>query len=134
MPNVIRHLVKDLMRHDILVSVSSKTPILEAVKKMAQHNIGSVVVVDDNNRVIGIFTERDLVRVVANSINLNAEIEKVMTKNPITINYDEYVEKAILLMRENNIRHLPVVNKENKFVGMISLRDVSKLIISEILE
>lgn len=101
---------------------------------MAQHNVGSVVVVDDNNRVLGIFTERDLVRVVANSINLNTEIEKVMTKNPITINYDEYVEKAILLMRENNIRHLPVVNKENKFVGMISLRDVSKLIISEVLE
>jgi len=131
---VSRHLVKDFMRHDFLVTASPNASIYEAAKKMAQHNVGSVVVVDQNNKIIGIFTERDLVKAVANSIDLNTELEKVMTKNPITIDYDEYIEKAILIMRENNIRHLPVVNKEGKFIGMISLRDLSKMLTTEGLE
>ncbi|HLI46684.1 MAG TPA: CBS domain-containing protein [Geobacterales bacterium] len=125
---VTRHLVKDFMRHDILVTAHPKTSINEAARKMAQFNVGSIVIVDENNKILGIFTERDLVKAVANSINLNTELEKVMTKNPVRISYDEYIEKALLVMRENNVRHLPVVNKEDKFVGMISLRDLTKLI------
>jgi len=116
------------MRHDILVTAHPKTSINEAARKMAQFNVGSIVIVDENNKILGIFTERDLVKAVANSINLNTELEKVMTKNPVRISYDEYIEKALLVMRENNVRHLPVVNKEDKFVGMISLRDLTKLI------
>lgn len=129
-----RHTVKDFMRHDILVAVDSKSSIIEAARKMAQFNVGSVVVLDESGKVIGIFTERDLVRCVANSIDLDSRVEKIMNRNPITIHYDEYIERAVLIMRENNIRHLPVVNKEGKFVGMLSIRDLSKLLPSESLE
>lgn len=129
-----KQLVKDFMRSDILVTAKPQESIMEAVKKMAKYNVGSVVVTDEEDKVIGILTERDLVRLVATSYDLNSPIEKAMTKNPKTIRYDEYVQKAIITMRENNIRHLPVVNKEGKLVGMISLKDISKLISYESFE
>jgi FOG: CBS domain len=50
-----------------------------------------------------------------------------MTKNPITIYFDENLEKATLLMKEKNIRHLPVINKEGKLIGMLSSRDIIKV-------
>lgn len=118
--------VKDFMRHDVLVTASPEETLMNAIEKMAKQNVGSVVITDKDGKVLGIITERDVIRLVAKSTDLNTKLENVMTRNPITIYYDEYIQKAYLLMRENNIRHLPVVNKENKFVGMLSLRDIAK--------
>lgn len=93
---------------------------------MANYNVGSVVVLE-NERIVGILTERDVVKALAKGISLEEKVENVMTKNPITISYNEYINKALFLMSENNIRHLPVVNKEGKLVGMISIRDIAKV-------
>ncbi len=117
--------VKELMTpKDKLITVKPSITILEAVKIMNEKGVGSVLVVE-NDKLVGIFTERDVVRTVANEINLNERLEKIMTRKPVIIEEEEYLSKASLLMSEKNVRHLPVVNKEGKLVGIISARDLA---------
>jgi len=117
--------VKELMiPKEKLVKVKPSITITEAAKIMYDKGIGSVLVVE-NEKLMGIFTERDIVKTVATGISLNESLEKVMTKNPITIEEDEYLSKASIIMSEKNIRHLPVINKEGKLVGIISAKDIA---------
>ncbi|MEM3832710.1 MAG: CBS domain-containing protein [Thermoprotei archaeon] len=125
MSYAIKIKVKELMTpKDKLVTVKPSITILEAAKILIEKNIGSVLVVEDD-KLAGIFTERDVVRIVANEVSPNERLEKVITRNLITINEEDYLSKASLLMREKNIRHLPVVNKEGKVIGIISARDLA---------
>jgi CBS domain-containing protein len=119
-------LVKEIMRHDILVTAKPDEKVIDAVEKMAKYKVGSVVIID-NGKVLGIITERDIINLVASKKDLNEKLELHMTKNPITIYFDENLEKAIQIMKEKNIRHLPVVNKEGKLIGMISSRDIIRV-------
>jgi CBS domain-containing protein len=119
-------LVKEIMRHDILVTAKSDEKVIDAVEKMAKYKVGSVIIIE-NGKVLGIITERDIINLVASKKDLNEKLELYMTKNPITIYFDENLEKAIQIMKEKNIRHLPVVNKEGKLIGMISSRDIIRV-------
>ena len=119
-------LVKEIMRHDILVTAKPDEKVIDAVEKMAKYKVGSVVIIDDG-KVLGIITERDIINLVASKKDLNEKLEFYMTKAPITIYFDENLEKAIQIMKEKNIRHLPVVNKEGKLIGMISARDIIRV-------
>ncbi|MGB9830849.1 MAG: CBS domain-containing protein, partial [Fervidicoccus fontis] len=95
--------------------------------------IGSVLVVEDDGRLIGILTERDLVYLVASDKLHTASEMKVwhlMTENPITVKANETIGDALSKMKEVNIRHLPVVNDEGKPIGIISMRDILDYIIS----
>jgi len=119
-------LVKEVMRHDILVTAKPDEKVIDAVEKMAKYKVGSVVIIG-NGKVLGIITERDIINLVASKKDLNEKLELHMTKNPITIYFDENLGKAIQVMKEKNIRHLPVVNKEGNLVGMISARDIIRV-------
>jgi CBS domain-containing protein len=119
-------LVKEIMRHDILVTAKPDEKVIDAVEKMAKYKVGSVIIIE-NGKVLGIITERDIINLVASKKDLNEKLELYMTKNPITIYFDENLEKAIQIMKEKNIRHLPVVNKEGKLIGMISSRDIIRV-------
>jgi len=119
-------LVKEIMRHDILVTAKPDEKVIDAVEKMAKYKVGSVVIIDDG-KVLGIITERDIINLVASKKDLNEKLEFYMTKAPITIYFDENLEKAIQIMKEKNIRHLPIVNKEGKLIGMISSRDIIRV-------
>jgi CBS domain-containing protein len=119
-------LVKEIMRHDILVTAKPDEKVIDAAEKMAKYKVGSVVIIDDG-KVLGIITERDIINLVASKKDLNEKLEFYMTKAPITIYFDENLEKAIQIMKEKNIRHLPVVNKEGKLIGMISSRDIIRV-------
>jgi CBS domain-containing protein len=119
-------LVKEIMRHDILVTAKPDEKVINAVEKMAKYKVGSVIIIE-NGKVLGIITERDIINLVASKKDLNEKLELYMTKNPITIYFDENLEKAIQIMKEKNIRHLPVVNKEGKLIGMISSRDIIRV-------
>ncbi|MFZ8849212.1 MAG: CBS domain-containing protein [Thermoproteota archaeon] len=119
-------LVKEIMRHDILVTAKPDEKVIDAVEKMAKYKVGSVIIIE-NGKVLGIITERDIINLVASKKDLNEKLELYMTQNPITIYFDENLEKAIQIMKEKNIRHLPVVNKEGKLIGMISARDIIRV-------
>lgn len=104
------------------VPVGTKT--LDAVKLMAQNNIGSVIIVN-GDKPVGIFTERDLLKAVAKGEDLNKPVEKLGTYGKlITIREDEPLSNAARLMHQYGIRHLVVVDGKDKVVGIISIRDI----------
>ena len=121
--------IKELIR-DGVISCKSTDPITCAVAKMYMNNVGSVLIIDEDEKPVGIFTERDLVRVVAEGISLDTPLVKVMSRKLITANTSESVISAAMKMIENNIRHLPVV-EEGKAVGMVSIRDLVRALMAQ---
>jgi CBS domain-containing protein len=113
--------VADLMVKDVLTVEPSDT-IGEAAEKMNASNVGAVVVMEDMVRIVGIVTERDLLRAVASRARAaEARVRQWMTPNPVTISPDLTIEEAAKIMFDNNFRHLPVV-KDGRALGIVSLR------------
>jgi CBS domain-containing protein len=115
--------VSDIMVKDV-VTAKENDKIRDVAIRMYEKKIGSVVVVDDEGKPMGIVTERDMVYVVARALAPDTPVWMVMTEDPIVINENALVTEAMEKMRVQNIRHLPVVNAEGKLVGMISFRDI----------
>ena len=117
--------VADLMVKDVLTVEPSDT-IGEAAEKMDAANVGAVVVVEDMVRIVGIVTERDLMRAVAARARAaEARVRNWMTPNPVTIAPETSIEDAAQVMFDNNFRHLPVV-KDGRPLGIVSLRLLSR--------
>src|SRR5579864_1658998 len=113
--------VADLMVRDVLTVEPSDT-IGEAAEKMNAGNVGAVVVMEDMVRIVGIVTERDLLRAVASRARAaEARVRQWMTADPLTIAPETSVEDAARIMFEHNFRHLPVV-KDGRALGIVSLR------------
>ena len=90
--------------------------VYDAVKVMAENNFGSVVVIDKNQKVIGIVTERDIVKKIVQN-NLSAKstsLEKIMTKNPRVASEDDSIVDWLRIMSNDRFRRLPVVDSEGK--------------------
>ena len=125
----IAELIVDHKRRE-LRSIGKEAPVLAAVGRMTDYNVGSLCVIEDD-RLIGIFTERDLLaRVVA--VGRDPErtlIGQVMTPDPICIDSDATVGEALHLLDTRDIRHLPVV-EDDRLIGMVSLRDLSDYIVA----
>lgn len=107
-----------------LITFAPDTMVREAVDVMAKRRFGAVPVVEDD-RLVGIFTERDvLVRVMAAGKNPDTtRLDEVMTRNPDTVRSSDAVVHALELMNEHNYRHLPVVDG-GRLVGVVSIRDL----------
>jgi CBS domain-containing protein len=116
-------MTRDLMLTDI-VTTKGNAVIKEAIELLFKRHIGCIVVVNDDQKCIGIFTERDAIRIVAQDLPLDATIEKVMTKDPFTVNEDSTFEQAKSIIKMHQIRHLPVIDKDGKIVGLISVRHI----------
>jgi CBS domain-containing protein len=118
--------IGEMMARDVL-SVAPEDTIGEAAQKMVDRGVGSAVVLD-YGRLIGIFTERDLMRAVADRVHSSeARVREWMTGEPITITPETSSEEAAQLMLDNGFRHLPVVEGE-RAVGIVSIRDVARWI------
>ena len=122
----MRHLtVREIMSDGAICQASPGTSVRAACRLMAEHQCGSVLVTE-HGRLLGIFTEGDLVRRVlapGRDPNLTLLVE-VMTADPDTIRPRESVDEAIRRMDEYGYRHLPVVDG-GAVVGMVALRDCS---------
>jgi len=106
-----------------LVTAKPEEPAAEAIRRMLESNIGSVVVCEDNQPV-GIFTERDVLRLAGEGADFETTpVSKAMTARPLTINAGDTIIDAAQLMASRKLRHLPVVEDGN-LVGMVSMRDV----------
>ena len=117
--------VGEMMATDVL-SVAPEDTIGEAAQKMVDRGVGAAVVLD-YGRLIGIFTERDLMRAVADRVHSSeARVREWMTGEPITISPETSAEEAAQTMLDNGFRHLPVVEGE-RAVGILSIRDVARL-------
>lgn len=107
------------------ITARREDSVEEMAKIMYDNVIGSVIIVDEEGKLEGIVTERDIIYAVAkDKAAKGLPVYMIMTENPITTTPDAPVMEAVIAMRESNIRHLPVVDRERRPVGMLSLRDV----------
>jgi CBS domain-containing protein len=114
----------EVMTRDVL-TVAPEDTIGEAAQKMTDQGVGAVVV-SDFGRLIGIFTERDLMRAVAGRVHPSeARVREWMTADPLTMTEDASVDEAGQAMIERGFRHIPVVAAE-RAVGIVSIRDVAE--------
>ncbi len=126
---------QDLLRikgHDIW-SVKPDTPTIEALELMAQKNIGALLVLDQDDKIVGIISERDFVRHIAQvgQCIVDEPVGNFMTTEVIGVQPETTIDECMLLMTRQHIRHLPIVTKEGKLVGLISIGDVVKQVISD---
>jgi CBS domain-containing protein len=106
-----------------LVTASPDETAADAIRRMVEAGVGSVAVCDDNE-LVGIFTERDVLRLAASAADFErVPLSTAMTRNPLTIGVDDGILEAAQLMGDRQLRHLPVVQDGN-LVGMVSIRDV----------
>lgn len=109
--------VLDIM-HEVKV-ISPGLTLKEAAEIMSKENIGSLVIIR-NGKLVGIITERDVLR---NIKKLSSSVEKIMSKNVVTIEDTESIDMAAEIMAEKKIKRLPVT-REKKLVGIITATDV----------
>jgi CBS domain-containing protein len=105
-------------------SVPHDITVAAAVKEMDRHKVGATLVMD-GGQLVGIFTERDVLsRVVAAGLDpATTPMERVMTRNPITVSSTTTIEDVMALFTTKRFRHLPVVD-EDRLVGLISIGDI----------
>ncbi len=117
--------VAELMDHNLHTATPSTT-VGEAAVIMARGQVGSTLIID-GQRLVGIFTERDVVRALSQSVQSPADpVSLWMTPNPETISGSDPVELALRRMLSGRFRHLPVVDIRGGVVGMLSMRDLAK--------
>jgi CBS domain-containing protein len=116
--------------HDVW-STSPDTAVFDALKFMSEKGIGALVVLDDQ-KVVGIFSERDYARkvILKGKSSKKLPVEEIMTRRVICVKPEYTTEECIALMTDKHIRHLPVV-VEDELVGIISIGDIVKAIISQ---
>jgi len=118
--------IKDYMKSEV-ISVPKDAKLVDVAKIMTEMNIGSIIVVDEN-KPVGIITERDIVKAIGKGKDLNTKAEEIMTKSLITIREDSPITGALALMRQFNIRHLPVIDDKGNLKGILSIRDIARAV------
>ncbi len=122
--------VKDFMKKDKLLTVKPSELTINAVKMMRERNVGSVLVIDDEGKLVGIFTERDLLRLVADGKPLDRPIDEYMSRKLIVAKPEDSLTKIAAIMIEKWIRHMPVVDDKGRPIGIVSIRDVLRYMAS----
>lgn len=112
--------------------VSPTSTVAEAVDLLGEKNVGAVIAKEENGRVAGILSERDVVRAIRTRgvSALNDKVETCMTANPFTCSLEATVNDVMTEMTEKRIRHMPVV-RDGALVGLVSIGDVVKRKIQE---
>ncbi|MGH7409637.1 MAG: CBS domain-containing protein [Candidatus Methylomirabilis sp.] len=111
------------------VCVRPKTSVRDAIELMNDSGTGCVLVTQ-GERLVGILTERDVLKKVVGKFDLDNLVERFMTKNPETVGMDDGLAYALNKMHVGGYRHVPVVDKEGRPVGVVSVRDLVKFIVS----
>jgi CBS domain-containing protein len=125
--------VRDIIqtKGNAIYSVPSSITVYQALEVMFEKNIGAVLIID-NGKFMGIFTERHYARKLALRGKSSKEtlIGEIMTEQPVTVTCETSIEECMQIMTAKKIRHLPVM-ENGKLVGLISVGDVVKYIIQE---
>ena len=113
-------------KYRVTVTIRPNETVSAAIHKLADHDRGSLTVCDDEGKLVGIITERDIVRKCFTSGKAldKIKIQDVMTKKVALGNPEDDLSYAISVMKEKRIRHIPVVDEQERVIGMISMRDL----------
>lgn len=122
----MRERIRDMLQTGrVLVYISPKATVRETAELMDRHNVGSILVMDDQQKLVGIFTERDLLkRVVAAGADPDVTvISQVMTPEVVVVDAFTRAEDVVDLMNQKKCRHIPVAEGD-RILGVVSLRDL----------
>ena len=110
-----------------VVTIEPTETIADTVYLLKEHSIGAVVVSQDDKNILGIISERDVVRHLAleQEGTLRIKVEDLMTENVTTCQLDDDVETTMLVMTTGRFRHMPIVNSSNELCGIVSLGDLA---------
>ena len=128
----MRPIIELLKKRDATVySLSPNDTVLEALRRMADHNVGAMMVMDQG-RLVGVLSERDYTRKIAleGRSSKDTQVKDIMTADVMTVTSQARTRECMTLMSQKKFRHLPVVDGD-KVVGMISIRDIMDDIIAE---
>jgi len=127
---IARDLLKS-KRQDIIVSVSPESTVLQAIKVMAENNVGALLVMQDG-KIVGIISERDIVRKVdfLGKTSAETKVSEIMTEKVIAVAASQPIQECMALMTGKRIRHLPVMDND-QLLGVISIGDVLRNAIEE---
>ena len=127
--NFVSQILKD--KEGKIWSVAPRETAYNALQIMSDQNLGAVLVIDKRG-VVGIFSERDYARkvILKGKSSKTAPVSELMTKKVLYIDPGTSVEDCIALMTEKNVRHLPVIEK-NQLVGIVTVGDVLKQLIED---
>lgn len=125
----IRHLL--LQKGSKVHQIHPNAPVIEALRLMAEHNIGALVVSDDDHPA-GIVTERDYARkiVLKGRTSLETPVREIMSSRVICVRLDQTVEECMTIMTSRAVRHLPVL-EHKRIVGIVSIGDLVKSVIED---
>ena len=113
-------------------TISKDQSVRQALILMSEKNIGAIIIIDNDDFPIGIFSERDYARkvILKGRNSKDTLLDEVMTKELITVTRDYKIDQCMEIMTEKRIRHLPVLENK-KIVGIISIGDVLKIMIKD---
>jgi CBS domain-containing protein len=120
--------VETIMSRDVL-SVPPDTALAEAARRMSGDRVGAVMVLDEG-KLVGILTERDLMRAVGDARVEGSTVADWMTRDPETVDPDDTTEMAATLMIHGGFRHLPVL-QGGDVVGVVSIRDLMRVVLDD---
>ncbi len=125
-----------------VVSVGEETTVLEAREKLAAHSIRQLPVIDSDNVLVGIVSDRDIRSALPSPLVVDVQsakerervaaltVKEIMTRNPVTVSPTSTLEDALLLMRNTPVGAFPVVDREGKLQGIVSIRDLLRAFIN----
>jgi CBS domain-containing protein len=116
----------------VVVTAGPGASLSSVARLMRDHNVGAVVIVEER-RPVGIITDRDLALALgANEMSADAPAEKVMARHVLAIPEDTGIYTATRFLRERRVRRLPIVDAEDRVVGMVSLDDLLRVLAGEL--
>jgi len=127
---LVKHLLDAKGRN--VISISADASVFDAIKMMADESIGSLVVLDENEGLVGIVTERDYARkvIVKGRSSGDTRVADIMTTDVLTTSCEHTVKSCMEIMTEKKLRHLPVV-EDGRVVAMVSIGDLVQAIIAD---
>ncbi len=130
---IVKTILKAKARGAGVVTISPEASIAEAAKVLATHRIGALIAVEDGGPIVGILSERDIVRGLAQQpeICTRTRVRDLMTSEVLVCSESDTLESLMQTMTAKRIRHLPVVDADDNLTGIVTIGDVVKTRLDE---
>ena len=121
--------IGDVMRGNLLTTEATE-PLQQAAERMCERGVGAALVLNGSGALVGILTERDVLRAVSQGEVAGTHVAAWMTRDPDTVGPDDTTRMAAELMVRGGFRHVPVVEGSTP-VGIVSIRDLMRIVVED---